>query len=338
MRRYNVVISGFGSVGRQVARLLEERKKRYLDVYDADVRLVSVMRSTAGCYSKEGLTLDQVQAFSEDKRLGEKDKTGVGFLSACPFDVLIESGPSDIVTGGMALSYMRTALSRGKHVVAISKGALVADCEGLFAAARERGAILKVSGATAAALPTIDLLEYNLAGCEVALIEGIFTGTANFVLTAMMEEGISSTEAISRAQKTGIAEPDPRFDLEGWDTACKLTIIANTAFHAGIRLSDVVRKGIQDITPELVRQWKAEGLVPKLVGSLRKAGDTFRARVDVQLLDGAHPFAQVRGTTKAIRVETDTMGELLIVGGKSDPVAAAAAALKDLEHILRQSG
>lgn len=111
--------------------------------------------------------------------------------------------------------------------------------------------------------------------------------------------------------------------------------MANAAFHAGIRLSDVARKGIQGITPELVQKWKADGLVPKLVGSLRKVEDTLQAAVDVQLLSETHPFAQVRGTTKAIRLETDTMGELLVVGGKSDPVAAAAAALKDLEHILQ---
>ncbi|MBE5394407.1 homoserine dehydrogenase [Brevibacillus borstelensis] len=335
MKRYDVVISGFGSVGRQVARLLHERKERYRMVYDADVRLVGVMRSTAGCYADEGLALEQVQAFSAEKSMGDKKKTGADFLAACPFDILIEAGPSDIVTGGMALSYMRTALSRGKHVIAISKGTLVADYQGLHEAARRHGAMLKVSGATAAALPTVDLLQYNLAGCEVALIEGIFTGTANFVLSAMMEEGISMEEAIIRAQQMGIAEPDPRFDLEGWDTACKLTIMANAAFHAGIRLSDVARKGIQGITPELVQKWKADGLVPKLVGSLRKVDDTLQAAVDVQLLSETHPFAQVRGTTKAIRLETDTMGELLVVGGKSDPVAAAAAALKDLEHILQ---
>ncbi|USG68221.1 homoserine dehydrogenase [Brevibacillus ruminantium] len=337
MKRWDLVISGFGTVGKQVARLLTERKERYRQRYDADVRLVAVMRSKAGCYDPEGVSSELLQAFSEENCMGDMTFTGIDFLKGSTYDVLIETGPSDLETGGAALSYMKTALAAKRHVIAVSKGALVVDYSTLSALAREHGVFLKVSGATAAALPTVDLLQYNLAGSDVTYMEGIFTGTANYVLGAMMEEGNTMETAIARAQQMGIAEPDPRFDLEGWDTASKLTIIANAAFEAKLGLSDVKREGIMTITQEQIAKWKAESLVPKLVGSLRKEGEVLKAAVELRLLESDHPFARVLGTTKAVRVETDTMGELLVVGGKSDPVAAASAALKDFEHVLQQT-
>jgi homoserine dehydrogenase len=331
----NVIITGFGTVGREAARLLDERRERYRTRYGVEVRLVGVARSRTGCYDDQGLAAEVWEAFARGELAGDPACTGADFLTRTRPDVLIETGPSDYVTGGAGSVYMKTALAQGTHVIAVSKGALVADYPGLAALAKKTGAVLKISGATAAALPTVDLLEYNLAGCEAAVVEGILTGTANFVLSSMMEADIPYEEAIRRAQELGIAEPDPRFDVEGWDTACKLTIIANTAFGAGLRLDDVKRTGIAHLTRAQMDAWRQVGRVPKLVGSIRRTAEGVKAAVELRLYGRDHPFARVHGTTKAIRVETDAMGELLVIGGKSDPRAAAAAALKDLEHILQ---
>jgi len=334
MKRWNLVLTGFGTVGKQVAKLLEQRQARYREQYGADVRLVGVARSSGGIYDKEGLAHTALDAFGAAGRTADTAFSGLDFLQACQGDVLIEAGPSDFSTGGAGLAYIRHALEQGMHAIAVSKGALVTDYVNLSALALKRGVCLKISGATAAALPTIDLLQYNLAGCQIHAVEGVFTGTANFVLTSMMEEGISSEEAIVRAQRLGIAEPDPAFDLDGWDTACKVTILANAAFGAQLTLADVPRMSVREVSRDQLEGWKRAGLTPKLLGSIRKTAEGVRAFVELQAVDSTHPFASVKGTTKAIRVETDVMGELLVVGGKSDPVAAAAAALKDLEHIL----
>ncbi|MGG1661062.1 homoserine dehydrogenase [Brevibacillus sp. NRS-1366] len=334
MKRWNIVITGFGTVGRQVARLIEQRQNDYREKYQADVRLVGFTRSTSGCYHPEGLVEDQWQAFCQKKQ--EKDIwfDGPAFLASCEADVLIEAGPTDIQTGGPGLLYIQQALEKRMHAITISKGALVVDYAGLSALAKKQGVSLKISGATAAALPTIDLINYNLAGCEIKAVEGIFTGTTNFVLTSMIEQGISQEEAIKMAQQMGIAEPDPSYDIDGWDTACKVTILANAAFGAQLQLTDIPRMSVKDVTLEQISTWKKEGKIPKLIGSIRKIGDEIVASVILQAVGSSHPFANVKGSTKAIRVETDVMGDLLVIGGKSDPVAAAAAALKDFEHII----
>ncbi|MGN7470585.1 homoserine dehydrogenase [Brevibacillus sp. SAFN-007a] len=334
MKRWNIVLTGFGTVGREIARLLEQRRDRYRQLYQADVRLVGAARSTCALYDPEGLPREQLEAFAQRRQPDRPGWDATEWLSTVEADVLMEAGPSDVQTGGPGLRYLRQALASGMHAIAVSKGALVVDYAGLSALAKAKGVQLKISGATAAALPTIDLFAYNLAGCEIKQVEGIFTGTANFVLTSVMEEGITSEEAIRRAQQMGIAEPDPAYDIDGWDTAAKIAILANAVFGAKIKLSDIPRASIRDLSPAQMAEWKRAGRMPKLIGTIRRTRAGVEAAVELVAVEATHPFAGVSKTTKAIRVETDVMGELMVVGGKSDPVAAAAAALKDLEHLL----
>lgn len=329
MRRWNVAVTGFGRVGKEVAALLLSRRARYETLYSADVRLTVVCGSRAGLADADGIS---------GERLAESRLTpglsGVAVLEPAPVDVLVEAGPTDFRTGGPGYAYIKAALTAGRHVIAISKGALVFDGRGLRALAERNGVALKISGATAAALPTIDLLEHNLAGCEVLQIEGILNATSNHLLTAMGEQGLGFTEALHQAQQAGIAEKDPSFDVEGWDTACKLLILANFGLGADLALGDLSVGGIQNVTRAQLDGWRAAGLVPRLVGHLARSDGKLRAGVELRTYPATDPFALVRGKNKAIRVATDAMGEILAIGCGPEPKATAAAALKDLEHIL----
>ncbi|RNB87801.1 homoserine dehydrogenase [Brevibacillus fluminis] len=340
MKQWNIVITGFGRVGWHVAELIGKRRERYLQRYQADVRIVGVCGSKKGLYHQAGLPGEQLAALTaasgglQASPEASEAHTGTAFLQGSGADVVIEAGPTDFVTGGPAYEYITTALRCSMHVISISKGALVFDYPGLKRLAEEHQVMLKISGATAAALPTIDLAEYNLAGCEVSRFVGIFTGTTNFILSKMYQDNVPFEEAVAEAKRRGIAEPDPRFDLEGWDTACKLVILANALFDAGLRLEQIEREGITGITVEQMLQWREQNLVPKLTGEICRTAHGICASVKPRLYPAEHSFAQVNGATKAVMVETDVMGELLVIGGKSDPRAAAAAACKDLEHIL----
>ncbi len=327
MRTLKVAIAGFGGVGRAVAALLLSRRERYRHLYDADVRLVAVCGSRSGLADEAGLEADRFEAT-------QAGKSGPDFIAASDADVLIEAGPSDFRSGGPGLAYIRSALSDGRDAIVISKGALVLDGRGLRELARASGAVLKISGATAAALPTIDLLAYNLMGCAVVRIEGILNATTNYLLDAMTTRGIGFEEALREAQAAGFAERDPRNDTEGWDTACKLLILANFGLGADLAMADVPVEGIQSVTHEQISAWGKNGLAPKLVGSLSCEDGTVRARVGVRTYPFGDPFAHVSGKNKAIRIVTDVMGEIVATGCGSEPLATAAAALKDLEHIL----
>ncbi|WP_371320052.1 homoserine dehydrogenase [Pseudomonas gingeri] len=327
MKRWNIAITGFGSIGKAVAQILRQREQRYKALYGADVRVVAVCGSRAGLMDHNGLAFDTERALSLQPGL-----TGEGFIEQAQADVLIEAGPTDYETGGAGYRYIRAALGQGMHAIAISKGALVFDYRGLADLARANGAQLKISGATSAALPTIDLLQYNLAGCQILEVEGIVTATSNFVLSRMMD-GAGFSDAVAEAQRLGMAEPDPRFDVEGWDTACKINILANAAFGADLKLQDIPRDGIDQISAADIQRWKAAGVVPKLVGHIDNRASGVQASVTLKTYPLDHPFAQVSAKMKAIRVTTDVMGEIMAIGVTS-PLATAAAALKDFEHLL----
>lgn len=327
MTTFRVAIAGFGGVGRAAASLLLARRARYRDAYGADVRLVAVCGSRSGAVSADGLEEAQLATL-------EDGLSGPAFIDESGADILIEAGPSDFRTGGPGLAYLRASLSAGRDTIVISKGALVHSGRELRSLAEGSGAILKLSGAAAAALPTIDLIEHSLKGSEVLEVEGILNATTNYLLDAMTTRGVGFDEALREAQSGGFAEADPRNDTEGWDTACKLLLIANFGLGANLAMDDLAVEGIQSVTSERIEAWREEGLAPKLVGRLWRESGAIRAAVAVRTYPLDNPFASIRGKDKAIRIVTDAMGETLAIGSGKEPLATAAAALKDLEHIL----
>ncbi len=328
MQRCNIAITGFGAIGRTVAGLLWQRQAQYAQRYGVDVRLTAVCDSRAGLYAPEGLA----EMYAPTRQALQPGQSGVEFIESTNANVLIDAGPTDYDTGGAAYEYIRSALTRGRHAIAISKGALVFDLKGLRTLAATNVVALKFSGATAASLPTLDLLEYNLAGCRVLKIEGIFTATTNFVLSRMMD-GYALPDCVAEAQRLGMAEPDPRFDIEGWDTACKIMLLANAALGADLTLKGIAREGIDAISRSDIDTWSAAGVVPKLVGEIVVGEHGLSAGVRLRTYAHDHPFAQVGAKMKAIKVETDSMGEVIAIC-RTSPLATAAAALKDFEHIL----
>jgi homoserine dehydrogenase len=246
--------------------------------------------------------------------------------------VLVDCTPSDIGTGEPGLGYIRTALKAGWHVVTADKGPLAVDFKGLRNLARRHHVSLKYSAATAAALPTLDVAIYSLAGAEIQSIEGILNGTSNYVLTRM-GEGEGYAAALREAQDRGIAEPNPEHDVKGWDTAVKLLLIANSALGLDLTMPEIKVKGITRIGPELVKKAKRDGKAIKLIGRMTRSAGSWKAEVSPRIIDRLHPLFGVNGTNKGITFRTDTMGHITVTGGRSDPRGAAAALLKDIIHI-----
>ncbi len=252
MKRVNVAICGFGRIGQQIAELLLNRSTYYKQKYQIDARLVGVCNSSSGLIDQEGFQTSKWL----DKTRFQEGLTEQKFLEQVQADVIIETGPSDYVTGGKGLFYLNYALTHNMNAIAVSKGALVVDGKKLVNLAHQHNKKLFFSGATAAALPTVDLFEYNLAGCQILEIEGVFTGTTNFILNDMLQHGCAFAESLEKAQTKGIAEPDSSFDVDGWDTAAKITILANTVLGADIKIQDIPRQGIGHVTPDHIRDWK----------------------------------------------------------------------------------
>jgi homoserine dehydrogenase len=331
------VLAGFGHVGRAFVSLLQEKVETLRSRYGLDLRLRAVLKSDGGLISASGITYDSVSK-SPGQNMGSSPlwkpgRTVKSVLRTVNPGVFVECTPSDIQTGEPGLGYIRTALKTGWHVVTANKGPLAVDFNGLRDLAQRNHHALKYSAATAAALPTLDLGLYSLAGAEILSIEGILNGTSNYILTRM-EQGTAYRKALKEAQDKGIAEHNPALDVEGWDTAVKLLLIANSVLGLDLTLQDIKVKGITRIPARQLEIPRQTGKTLKLIGTINHAGGGWEAQVSPKIIDRSHPLFGVNGTNKGITFMTDTMGAVTVTGGKSDPRGAAAALLKDIIHIF----
>ncbi len=341
MRAVPIALTGFGHVSRAFLTLLREKSPTLERRYGLRFDLMAVVKSegclfsgeplAVGRHLKDGATaVESHAAWHEGMTLSDLlPRAGQG---GC----LVECTPSDLRTGEPGLPYILAALENGWNVATAGKGALVVAFRRLRTLAADRGLALRFSGATAAALPTVDIGLISLAGAAIEGIQGILNGTSNYILTKMAE-GLSYESALLEAQRWGIAEPDPSMDVGGWDSAAKLLLIANTCLDTDYGLGDVRVAGIDGLPAGFATQAAAEGKSAKLLASATpaKSGEGWSLEVRPSLLDVSHPLFHVSGTEKGITFTTDTMGPVTLTGGRSSPRGAAAALLKDLINIYR---
>jgi len=341
MKRVPLVLTGYGNVGRAFLSLLREKADDLQRRYGLVLELLAVARAD-GCFHSGGpLEVRHLSrggdAWTQDNpnwREGLRASDVIGEVG--PGGCLIECTLSNLETGEPGLSYISSAFRGGWNAVAASKGALVVGLPALKALARENGVLLKYSGATAAALPTLDVGLVSLAGARIEGIQGILNGTTNYILTRMAE-GLDYDEALKEAQDKGIAEPDPAHDVGGWDTASKILLITNTCLDTSYVLKDVHVRGIAGLSVEYVQSARREGRAVKLLATAAPGRKDGRWSLDVRpsLVETSHPLVHVNGTEKGITFLTDSMGTVTVTGGRSNPRGAAAALLKDIINIYR---
>ena len=338
MRKVNIILMGYGNVGKAFLNLAHQKEETCQKKYGLDLRFAAVIRRQKGLFycqpQKPGRILKKIQIDVEAIGLDiwEENLSLDEIIDTYQPGVLVECTPTDSKTGGPGLQYIRLALDRDWNVVTANKGPLVVDYLGLVDKARQNNLSLKISGATAAALPTLDVALNSLAGSEILKFEGIVNGTTNFILTKI-GEGCDFSEALREAQERGIAETDPSQDVEGWDTAYKVLLLTNAIFQTSKSLNDVKVQGITQIGHAKIKHSQKEGKKIKLLGRMSRRDKEISLEVVPVAIDKTHPLFYVDGTEKGICFETDTMSTITIIGGKSDPIGTAAAMLKDLINI-----
>jgi homoserine dehydrogenase len=338
MKKVNVVLVGLGHVGRAFLRLIQEKEWLNKNYYGIEFIIKAVFNSKGAFVFPDSLEGQDVkgiidQGLSNSDAFSWKPNIDLNIaLHSCKPGALVECTPSDGKTGEPGLTHIRKAFDAGWHVVTANKGPLVKDYRGLLDMARRRNLELKISGATAAALPTLDVALYSLAGTDIQAIEAILNGTTNYILTRMME-GKDYETSLREAQAKGIAETDPSNDVEGWDTSYKLVLITNAIFDTDIKITDVRVEGIKTVSSSLIEAARKEGKALKLLGRMKKKGADISLEVGIHAIEKSHSLFNVDGTNKGITYFSDSMGAITVHGGQSDPRGAAAALLKDLLNI-----
>ena len=252
-KQISTALIGLGNVHRNFLRILETKGDRLRDQYGLEFRVVCVADSSGVAVDAEGFDPATTRQFKEDGgRVSQlpgyiQGATPAQVMETLACDLLLEASPVNLKDGEPGLSATRAALRRGIPAVLANKAPLVLAFDELHTLARAHGTKIGYSATVCGALPVINIGQRDLVAADVLRLRGIFNSTSNFIL-AEMAAGRSYADALAEAQRRGIAETDPSLDVEGWDTANKLVIIANSFLGVRVRLADVHVQGITGIT------------------------------------------------------------------------------------------
>ena len=339
--KVRLLLLGFGNVGRRLAEVLVDRASFPGLAELGEVSVVGITTGSRGAAANpEGLDLRRVLAeIAEHGRFGgwyedAATLTSAEALRGLDYDVAVEMTPLDIPgRGAAAISHVRAALKRGRHVITCNKGPLAWAWRPLRDLARERGVAFLYETTVMDGTPVFNLAQRCLRGNTLLRIEGILNSTTNFVL-GEMERGASLDDAVAGAQRLGVAEADPANDLAGWDAAVKVSALANVLLDAGLPPEAVERESLLGISPERVREALARGCRLKMVCEAFREGKKVIGRVRVREIPLADPFARVEGTGSILRLTTDILGKLVLTEEDPDLSTTAYGVISDLFRLL----
>ena len=319
IRPLKLGLAGLGTVGAALTRLLASRRDDFAARTGRAVEIVAVSARSRGA---RGLPLGGA-AFHADVR---------ELAAQADIDVFVE-----LIGGeeGPAYDAVRAALARGVHVVTANKAMLSAHGVELAEMAEKSGVALAFEAAVGGGVPVIKTLRESLAGNRIQRVSGILNGTCNYILSKMETERLPFDLCLKEAQRLGYAEADPTFDVGGFDTAHKLSILAALAFGARIDSEAVSVEGIESITLADLAAADDLGFRVKLLGVAQRTDHGVEQRVHPTMVAKSTPLAQTMGVLNGVTIDGDAVGALTLVGPGAGGDATASAVAADLADIAR---
>jgi homoserine dehydrogenase len=328
-----VQIVGFGVVGRGVAKALSRPTR---GGGPQPFRVVAVTDRSGTVTLDTGVDLEALIACKEkvgtiDRLENHRQWNGEDAIRNVKADILVEVTPTNIVNGEPGLTHIAEAMRLGKHVVTANKGPFALRFQEIAALAERSGVALKYGGSVCGAVPIIELVRDALVGNDVSAIRGVMNGSCNYILSRMEKTGADFATVLEEARKLGVTETDPSQDIDGWDAASKLVILANAVMGRNITIRAVNVKGIREVTPDWIKAARKRGKVVRLIATITH--DV--AEVGPIEVDANSPLA-VDGTLNVAVVQTDLAKDITIVGRGAGQMETASAILGDLHAVRRE--
>ncbi|MGY2766668.1 homoserine dehydrogenase [Thermostichus sp. MS-CIW-26] len=329
MRRYRerVGLLGLGTVGTGVVQILQQPRHPLLQSVEiAAVGVRSLDKPRQVRIPPERLTTNLEQIVSDPE-----------------IDVVIE------LMGGLepARTLILKALDHGKPVITANKAVIARHGEEIFQAAAQAKVSVLLEAAVGGGIPILQPLQQSLQASHIQAVWGIVNGTTNFILSQMTQVASSFEEALALAQAHGYAEADPSADVEGWDAADKIAILASLAFGVSVKREAIPCEGIRGISPTDIRYAREWGYTFKLLAIAQRAnsgGEAAKMALDIRvhptLLPSTHPLANINGVDNAVLVQGDPLGQVVLSGPGAGRGPTASAVVGDLLTLIahRQTG
>ncbi len=313
-------IAGLGTVGVALVQVLEKNGALLKERCGREIVVTAVCSRDRN--KDRGVDLSRMTWFDDPVELAASPEV----------DVLVE-----LIGGeeGPALDASRAALENDKHVVTANKAMLARHGVELATLAEAKGVLLNFEAAVAGGIPVIKTMRETLTANKVERVYGILNGTCNYILTRMEREGISFEDCLADAQRLGYAEADPTFDVEGFDTAHKLAILASLAFGTQIASDEIYVEGISSITTADIEAAAELGYRIKLLGVAQQTESGVEQRVHPTMVPVDSTIAQISGVTNAVAIDADIVGQLVMSGPGAGGDATASAVAGDIADIAK---
>ncbi len=309
---------GTGTVGGGCLDILANHMDDFKRHYGVDLQLVRVCSrdsATAQAYGVDDL-------FTTDYRDVVNDPE---------VDLVIE-----LIGGtGTAHDVVCDALRNKKHVVTANKALIASAGDEIFGLAQENGVEIAYGASVGGGIPIIGPLKHSLIANKITSVMGIVNGTTNYMLTRMDEDGLSYGDALAEAQAKGFAEADPTADVDGFDAAAKIAILASLSFKSRVTLDDVYCEGIREITPLDLSAARDMGYSVKLLALAHQSDEGIDVRVHPAMIPVEHQLSKVNGVNNAIYVTGDAVGETMFFGMGAGSGPAASAVMGDVVEVAR---
>ncbi|MGI0037426.1 MAG: homoserine dehydrogenase [Nitrososphaera sp.] len=328
-----IVMVGFGVVGQSFAKLILSRSADLYSQYGIKPRIVACVDNGGSAVAPAGLDLQKLmEAKKSKKTVGGYEKSAAKFdpaqvIENVDAEVVLECSPTDLSTGEPGTSHIISAMRTGKHVISVNKGPLALAFPSLIELANYNGVMFRFSGTVGGGTPILEFAKRCLRGDRIISFQGILNGTTNYILTKMAE-GLTYDKALDDAKAKGYAEANPALDLDGFDAAAKLVIMANWVMGMKVTMKNVKRTGISGVKSAEVKKAVQGGNAIKLIASC----DGKRLEVSPTEVARTDPIC-VNGTLNAVTFSSQHSGQQTIIGRGAGGMETASAILRDLIEI-----
>ena len=342
---YKLAFIGFGNVARSLVRLLERKRDLLSHDHNITYSVTGIATGRHGfAVNPNGLDVQQAMVLVENKEtifplstLPVQDSLSV--IQASQADVMFENSPVNYDTGQPAIDHAKAALNVGMHVSTANKGTVVHAFQELMTLAESNNKKFMFESTVLGGTPVFSTFREAMPGAELVSFKGIINATTNMILSRM-EEGESFKDAVKYCQSIGLAETDPSGDVDGWDASIKVAALVTVLMNTPLKLQDVDRKGIGEITFEMVNQAKLDGKRWKLIASAERVGNKINARVSPELVDASSPLYGMMGSSTGLTFRTDVLPDYSVTvsereGMKGGPEETAYGLFADFVNIAR---
>lgn len=324
---------GFGVVGQSFAKLLLSRSADMYSQYGMKPRVVACVDNAGSAIAPAGLDLKRLLETKKIKgTVGAYENGSTNFnplqvAEKVDAEVMLECTPTNLNDGEPATSHLTVAMRSRKHVICVNKGPLALSFPSLIELANYNGVMLRFSGTVGGGTPILEFAKRCLKGDSIISFHGILNGTTNYILSKM-EEGRTYDGAMNDAKEKGYAEANASLDVEGFDAAAKLVIMANWVMGMKVTMKDVKRTGIVNVGLPDVKNAARRGNAVKLLALC----DRRRLAVAPAEVSKADPLC-VNGTLNAVTFSSEHSGQQTIIGRGAGGMETASAILRDLIEI-----